>query len=192
MVTEDGYILAVYRIPGKVGEGNSRGKPPILMQHGVFDSAYAWIVNYADNSPAFIAVEQGYDVWLGNSRGNTYSRAHVELDPDRDASEFWAFDWQEMGLGDLPAVIDYILAVTDQPKIAYVGHSQGTTQMFYALAENEAYFQDKVSLFVALAPVTKITNQKADLVAVAADIYTVIDDTAELFHMYEIGGANWF
>ena len=190
-MTDDGYILAVYRIPGKVGE-ETKVRPPVLMQHGVFDSAYAWIMNYADKSPAFIAVEQGYDVWLGNSRGNTYSRSHIELDPDYDASEFWAFDWQEMGLGDLPAVIDYIRLVTDQPKIAYIGHSQGTTQMFYALAKDEPFFKDKISIFVALAPVTKITNQKADVVANAANFYKVIDDAAELLHMYEIGGANWF
>ena len=71
----------------------NRGKAPVLLQHGVFDSAYGWIMNYADNSPAFILAEQGYDVWLGNSRGNTYSRDHIELNPDQDAKDFWAFDW---------------------------------------------------------------------------------------------------
>lgn len=114
------------------------------------------------------------------------------LDPDRDAKEFWAFDWQEMGLLDTPAVIDYILGVTGRPKVAYIGHSQGTTQMFYGLSENEALFKDKVSLFVALAPVTKITNEKAEVVSIAAELYRGIDDAAELAHLYEIGGASWF
>ena len=97
-----------------------------------------------------------------------------------------------MGLYDTPAVIDYIIEQTDQPKVAYIGHSQGTTQMFYALAENEAYYKDKLSIFVALAPVTKITNQKADIVRIAADHYRAIDSAADYVHMYEMGGANWF
>ena len=92
VITDDGYILAVYRIPGKLGD-RTKGKPPVFLQHGVFDSAYGWIMNYVESSPAFILAEQGYDVWLGNSRGNTYSRKHIELDPDNDAKDFWAFDW---------------------------------------------------------------------------------------------------
>ena len=96
-----------------------------------------------------------------------------------------------MGEFDLPAVIDYIIEQTDQPKVAYIGHSQGTTQMFYALATNEKFFRDKVSIFVALAPVTKITNQRADIVRIAADHYRTIDWAAEHVHLYEMGGANW-
>lgn len=30
-------------------------------------------------------------VWLGNSRGNTYARRHVSLDSSSDA--FWDFTW---------------------------------------------------------------------------------------------------
>ena len=39
-----------------------------------------------------------------------------------------------MGDYDLPSSIDYVLAQTKQKKVAYIGHSQGTTSMFAALA----------------------------------------------------------
>ena len=79
-----------------------------MFQHGVFDSAYGWIVNYPDVTPAFVASRAGYDVWLGNTRGNTYSLSHVTLDPDRDAEQFFDFSWYEMGMYDLPAVFTHI------------------------------------------------------------------------------------
>ena len=66
-------------------------------------------MNYSDVSPAFVASRAGYDVWINNSRGNTYSRKHIFLDPDNDSAEFWDFGWEEMGRFDIPAVVDYIL-----------------------------------------------------------------------------------
>lgn len=115
-------------------------------------------MNYAEVAPAFVAARAGYDVWLGNSRGNTYSCEHVSLNPWRNEKKFWDFDWAEMGMYDIPASLDYITALTGHPKVAYIGHSQGTTQMFYGLAENESYYKDKMSIFVALAPVTMLPN----------------------------------
>lgn len=37
----------------------------------------------------YVLADAGYDVWLPNFRGNTYSRAHAELDPEN--VDFWRF-----------------------------------------------------------------------------------------------------
>ena len=50
-------------------------------------------------------------------------RRHTKLSPSSDA--FWRFSWDEMAKYDLPAMVDYVVNVTKQPKIFYAGHSQG-------------------------------------------------------------------
>jgi predicted alpha/beta hydrolase len=69
-------------------------------------------MNYADVAPAFVAARAGYDVWLGNSRGNTYSCANTMYDPWKNEKKFWDFDWADMGMKDLPASFDYITEKT--------------------------------------------------------------------------------
>lgn len=79
-----------------------------------------------EKSPAFILASRGYDVWLGNHRGTKYSRSHVSLDPDTDKA-YWDFSFPEIGDYDQPASIDYVRNITNQDKLTYIGHSQGTT-----------------------------------------------------------------
>jgi predicted alpha/beta hydrolase len=125
------------------------------------DSADCWVSHNASIAPAFVASRAGYDVWLGNSRGNKYSHDHINTKIAK--KDYWAFSFQQMGEHDIPAVLTYIKQVTGQQKVAYVGHSQGTSQLFYALATNEDYFVDKLSVFVALGPVMRLTHCKSSL-----------------------------
>jgi lysosomal acid lipase/cholesteryl ester hydrolase len=104
-------------------------------------------------------------VWLGNLRGNTYSRYHETL--SETDIKFWDFSWDEMAEYDLPAMIDYIYDVKSQEDKAnfdhdllYVGHSMGGT-IFYAMMATKLEYNTKVRAAFLLAPVTYMAGLKA-------------------------------
>lgn len=89
--TEDNYILTVQRISGGQGQKpDGTKKPAVVLQHGLGGCAVNWISNLANQSLGFILADAGYDVWLSNSRGNTYSTKHETLDPKTNPS-YWQF-----------------------------------------------------------------------------------------------------
>ena len=113
VITSDGYILGIWRIPGSLKEEETgEVKPPVLLQHGLESDMMQWVFNYPKVAPAFVLARAGYDVWLGNNRGNRFSLTHTTLDPK--SFEFWQFDWEDMGTKDTPAVIDFILKETGE------------------------------------------------------------------------------
>ena len=89
LVTEDGYILSIYRIPGKFTDDASEHKPAVLMVHAQDCDMMEWFWNDPSQANAFILANAGYDVWMGNNRGSKYSMAHLTLSPQEH--EFWDF-----------------------------------------------------------------------------------------------------
>lgn len=128
--------------------------------HGIQDSSDAWIAR-DEKSPAFILADAGYDVWLGNFRGNKHSKRHVVFHEYQ--KEFWDFGWEELGQYDLPAFTDYILSQTNHKKLAYFGHSMGTTAAMYALTLDNQYYKERWSLIVCLAPPLSMRNVSSPL-----------------------------
>ena len=190
VTTSDGYILKVFRIPGLASEGaNKPGKPVILFQHGILDSADCWLAHHASVAPAFLAVRAGYDAWFGNSRGTKYSHAHVN--PDISNHDYWDFSFDTMGELDLPPTIDYVLKQTSHQKLTFIGHSQGTTQMFYALATNEAFFAERVNVFISLGSVLQMNSCKSKLLYFMGIHDKLLLDTTDLLGINEIFPANW-
>lgn len=103
---------------------------------------------------------------MGNARGSRYSRRHIKFNPEGNRSNrksFWAFSWHEIGVTDLPTMIDYVLANTGDEKLQYIGHSQGTTAFFVMCSERPEY-NDKILLMNALAPVAFASNIKSPLI----------------------------
>ncbi|CDW91490.1 ab-hydrolase associated lipase region family protein [Stylonychia lemnae] len=189
--TKDGNINMVIRISGEKGtdslkniENNGPKKSVVILQHGLNCSATDWILN-SHNSLAFILADNGYDVWINNSRGNRYSRNHVTLDPDHDKKQYWDYSFEEMAKFDQPALFDFVLNKTGAKNVSYVGHSQGTTQMFCALSNNMDYFRSRLNLFVALAPVVKLDNCSNSLIKLVKDSKT-IEQMMVKYGLYEL------
>jgi pimeloyl-ACP methyl ester carboxylesterase len=124
-------------------------KYPILMIHGLLQSAGAYCTN-DDDSLAFFLAKSGYDVWLGSNRCGFNPRHNMLT---YDDPRMWAWNIRQMGVMDLPALISRVLSETGFEKLGLIAHSQGTTQTLVALAkEQRPEIGEKISVFCALAP----------------------------------------
>jgi len=180
VVTEDGYILTIHRIV----RDNGPDKPVVFLQHGLLSSSADWVLGDRNKSLGFILADSGYDVWLGNFRGNTYSRGHVTLNPDEEP--FWRFSWDQMGQYDLPAMLVMMLGTTRQQKFIYVGHSMGTTA-FWVMMNNKPWMNSKVTLMVGLAPVTTARIHRRSLLHIVVPIAEQLGSVFDLTGLYEFG-----
>lgn len=165
VVTEDGYILSINRIPhGVKNKYWQEVKPVVFLQHGLLAAGSNWVTNLPNTSLGFVLADAGFDVWIGNSRGNTWSRKHKHLNPKKN--EYWEFSHDEMAKKDLPAVINFITETTGQKQIFYVGHSQGTTIAFMAFSTMPE-LASKIKMFFALAPVATVAMTKSPMTKLA-------------------------
>lgn len=163
IVTDDGYILTVHRIPvsrKSTCNTDSPGKT-VLLHHGLLGSSADWVIPGPGKALAYILSDAGYDVWLANVRGNTYSRSHISLNTNDFA--FWNFTFHEVSQNDLPAVIDYIVHKKGSDvKLNYIGHSMGTTILF-ALLSTKTHYNNILNGGFALAPVAFMTNIRSPI-----------------------------
>ncbi|KAG2423687.1 hypothetical protein HXX76_015077 [Chlamydomonas incerta] len=158
VITNDGYKLGTFRIPyGRSGpSGNTR--PPVLLIHGISLASTCWVLNSPAESLAFILADQGYDVWMMNTRGNTFSRSHTLL---RDTQpRFWNFAVDEMALIDFRETLKYVQDQTGVKKIGVVGHSQGATLALMALAA-DPWLSESVAVLVAMGPCAYVRLMKS-------------------------------
>lgn len=88
--------------------------------HGLSLTSYVWLHSAADEGFPYALADAGFDVWLGNMRGNAFSREHPTLRPEssaRDRHAFWNFSVDEVASYDLPACIRYILQTTGNEQV---------------------------------------------------------------------------
>ena len=133
VTTKDGYILNVFRVINPFANQQNAHLKPVILHHGLFMSCYDFMINdqggkarepidprnyrnvQIGNNLAFELSNLGFDVWLGNSRGNQFSENHTTMDPATDKN-FWKFSVDQMASQDTPAFVKYVLNNT--------GHSE--------------------------------------------------------------------
>ncbi|XP_062141905.1 lipase 1-like [Drosophila sulfurigaster albostrigata] len=173
--TDDGYRLTIHRIP-------KHGARPVLLVHGLGDSSAAWVLTGPGCGLAYLLSDRGYDIWLMNIRGNRYSRKHIRYaTSDR---QFWDFSFHEHGVYDIPAVIDYILPISDHRQVHYIGHSQGTSAVFAMGADRPSYMK-KIKLLQALAPVAYFENLRSPIIRLIKPYAKILIKLARIFGIYE-------
>lgn len=153
-------------------------KGPILLLHGILLGGDVWVLNPPEESIAFLLADEGYDVWIGNTRTTRFSYGHI-LYTKKDKA-FWEWSVDELAQYDLPAMLGLVNSQTNM-KVHYLGYSQGSQQAFVAFSQGQLL--DMVNKVVFLAPVAFVNDVTAPVTKLAASFY--IDRLYEVLHVYE-------
>uniref|UniRef100_A0A2H8TPU1 Lipase 3 n=2 Tax=Melanaphis sacchari TaxID=742174 RepID=A0A2H8TPU1_9HEMI len=114
-----------------------------------------WLLRDKNLDLPSILVNNGYDVWLGNFRGNLYSKNHTHLnisDP-----EYWKFSIDEWAYYDVPAMMDYVCNNTEYDKMYIVTYSLSSAILF-ATASARPEYNDKIIVSYHMAPFLAFTK----------------------------------
>ena len=99
VTTDDGYVLQMHRIPRK------QSAETVFFQHGVLDTSLGWVAIGTGGSAAFAAYDDGFDVWLGNTRANP---PRVNVRSSKRGSKYWRWSANDLAFLDLKAQLEYI------------------------------------------------------------------------------------
>ncbi|CAG9858847.1 unnamed protein product [Phyllotreta striolata] len=188
ITTEDGYILNMHRIPHSKNSLQNNGEV-VYLQHGLLAASSDWVLLGPERGLGYLLADAGYDVWLGNVRGNRYSKNHTTYSVASE--EFWNFSWHEIGMIDIPTMIDYVLKMTGKSQLYHVGHSQGTTT-FYVMASQRPDYNKKVKLHISLAPIAYMNHLFSPLLRVLAIGTMPLSSTLKLIGQYEFLPSSGF
>ncbi|KYQ54206.1 Lipase 3 [Trachymyrmex zeteki] len=195
--TEDGYYLTVHQISGCY---ISSSRLPVIINHGLVSSSADWVLLGPHKALAYVLCDNGYDVWLTNARGNTYSKSHKYYSiKDRDFwnfsiipknDKYFCYSWHEIGYYDLPATIDYILEKTGHSKLYYIGYSQGATT-FYVMGSERPEYNAKIKGMISLAPAVFLGNQKSLFLKLFAYFHSILETNVFQWGSYICNINQW-
>ncbi|ODV77834.1 triglyceride lipase-cholesterol esterase [Suhomyces tanzawaensis NRRL Y-17324] len=174
VTTKDSYLLVVHKLEKRDSVYNGHGKIAYF-HHGLCTNSELFVLGSEKNKNLpYLLADLGWEVWLGNNRGNKYSRKHLKLsvsDP-----EFWDFSLDEFAYYDIPDTILYILSFyTHEDKVTYLGFSQGCSQLFASLSLKPT-LNNQINYFVGLSPAVIPKNLNHTVFKTICD-YSANDNT---------------
>ena len=101
----------------------------MFLQHGMSGCSVDFLID--EESLGYALVSAGFDIWLGNVRGNRFSVTRDQAcSPEMWDLNHWDHSWHEHAREDLPKMLTLVLKKTGHSCLDYVGHSMGTTMFF--------------------------------------------------------------
>jgi len=155
ITTPDGFVMQNARILPQKKAGPVKGA--VFLMHGFLTTGMDWVSQpEAYLSLPYMLSNEGFDVWLGNARGNVFSIKNTKM--SIDSTEFWdAVDLDQMAAIDVPTILSYVRSASNVPKVHWVGHSQGGGILTLALAKKPE-LADQLGTSVLLAPGVHMAN----------------------------------
>ncbi|CAD7088526.1 unnamed protein product, partial [Hermetia illucens] len=184
VVTSDGYIITVHRIPPKNTTFNAE---PAVLMHGIIGSGADFILPGRNRGLGNILHDQGYDVWLPSCRGTTWSKRHRNLSVT--SPEYWDFSWHEIGVYDVAAILDFVTNYTGAEKVHYTSHSQGSTVLMVLLSERPEY-NSKIASANLLAPIAFLKNLNSPILRFVSSKTDELEVLLSNLGIYELLGTS--
>ncbi|KAF4521287.1 hypothetical protein B566_EDAN002291 [Ephemera danica] len=142
ITTADHYILQMHRIPNP-------GKPVVFLQHGILGASSDW-----HTSCSMPGMTYGWAMPVEIfTRGIILSSILTPIPTFGDSHE-----------------LDYVLALTGEQQVTYIGHSMGTT-MFWIMCSEKPKYNTKIKQMHALSPMALIIKVESPIRFMAPYIF---------------------
>jgi pimeloyl-ACP methyl ester carboxylesterase len=141
VATDDGWEIAVFRVPGSSTASSAAHDTPVLLAHGTVVNRGNFTIE-GSNLSQFLA-DRGFDVWMMEYRGDRSS-----VPPDEATWRKGAWTVDDIAFHDVPAAIDHVLQATGRKSVLWLGHSLGGVLGYITLQGPHAA---KISGMVALS-----------------------------------------
>lgn len=189
VTTRDGYLLVIHKLenPKFIGTNHVNASKIVYFHHGLMTNSELFVLGSTKlKTLPYLLVDLGYEVWLGNNRGNKYSRKHLKF----PASEpkFWDFSLDEFAYFDIPDSLTYVKNyyetvhnISLDPQIIYIGFSQGCSQFFASLSLYP-HLNTQLRMFIGLSPAIIPQNLKHPIFKLIVN--HTADDNSFLYSLF--------